>query len=310
MAGRIVVIGSNMIDLVTYARRMPERGETLEAERFQSGFGGKGANQAVAAALLGSEVAMIGRVGDDDFATGTLANFVRHGIDATHVARVPGVASGVAPILVEPGGENRILIAPGANAHLLPEDLLPARGLVEGAALAIFQLEIRTATVFAGLEMARKAGVATLLNPAPAPDGPLPDGMLGLVDHLVLNQSELAILSGLAPDAEIDVIDAANGLLARGVGRVVVTLGARGARLVGLEGVAVIAPVPVTALDTTGAGDAFIGAFAHFLVSGSSLETALAAASRYAALSVTRPGTQSSYADRASFARFSAGAAG
>lgn len=298
---RITVIGSNMIDLVTYAPRNPEPGETLEATGFAMGFGGKGANQAVAAALLGSRVAMVSKVGDDDFANGTLANFARYGIDTRHVTRMAGAASGVAPILVEPDGENRILIAPGANRHLRPADLEAAGETVRGSALVLFQLEVPVETVRAGLLLARTAGARTILNPAPAQE--LSPDILATVDFLILNQSELALLSGASAGKEVEIDAAAARLLDAGVGHVIVTLGARGACLFDRNGRQDIEAVPVSPVDTTGAGDAFIGSFAHFLSSGAGIVPALRQAARYAAMSVTKRGTQSSYPDAETFAR-------
>lgn len=298
---RITVIGSNMIDLITYAPRNPEPGETLAATDFAMGFGGKGANQAVAAALLGSRVAMVSKVGDDDFANGTLANFARYGIDTHHVTRVAGTASGVAPILVEPSGENRILIAPGANRYLLPTDLEAAGGTIRGSALVLFQLEVPVETVSAGLLLARAAGARTILNPAPAQE--LSSDTLAAVDYLILNESELALLSGAAPGKEVKIATAAARLRDAGVGHVIVTLGARGACLLDENGLQEVEAVPVSPVDTAGAGDAFIGSFAHFLSSGVGILPSLRHAAKYAAMSVTKRGTQSSYPDAETFAR-------
>lgn len=226
MAGRIAVIGSCMIDLVTYVTRMPEAGETLVAPSFEMGFGGKGANQAVACARLGSEVMMLAKVGDDDFGANTLRNFAAEGIDCRFVERVSGVSSGVAPIFVEPDGQNRILIVTGANDRLLP--------------------------------------------------------------------------------ADIDRAAAARTLLAAGLASVIVTLGGEGALWVSGDETRLIPPLAVTAVDTTGAGDAFIGGFAHHYVETGDIDAALIAASRYAAQSITARGTQRSFPSAAAFAAFCA----
>ncbi len=301
--GRIAVIGSSMMDLVTYVTRMPHAGETLQAPRFAMGFGGKGANQAVAAARLGSEVAMIGRVGDDAFGEATLANFRAHGIDTSHVQKTPGVSNGVAPIFVEPSGENRILIVPGANAHLAPADIDAAEAVLAAADLILLQLEIPLPTVYHAIGCARRLGKPVLLNPAPAA-ADLDRAALAGVTFFVPNESELCLLTGAEVASLAAAGVAARPLLAAGIAHVIVTLGAKGALWLSAAGEQPVAPVRVAATDTTGAGDAFIGAFAHFHTAGAPIGRALALAARYAADAITRPGTQTSFADRAGFARF------
>lgn len=303
MAERIAVIGSNMMDLVTYIHRMPTRGETLEAPDFAMGFGGKGANQAVAAARLGSQVAMVTCVGDDAFGPQVRANLEGNGIDITHVRTVEGMASGVAPIFVEPDGENSILIVKGANAALAPADIDAAAGMLRDAKAILLQLEVDLETVYHAVAFGAREGVTTILNPAPAhPD--LDISRMSGLDWFCPNESELAMISGLPTGTDAEVTEAARSLVARGVRHVVVTLGGRGARLVTADAVQEIAPVRVSPVDTTGAGDAFIGSFAHFLTGGHAPVEALGRAARYAALSITRRGTQSSYADAAEFAGF------
>lgn len=292
---KIAVVGSNMMDLVTYVDHMPLRGETVEAPSFEMGHGGKGANQAIAAARLGSAVVMVTRVGEDAFADATIANFARNGIDTTHVLRTPGAPSGVAPIFVEPSGENSILIVKGANAHLAPADVDAAADLLKGCALILMQLEIPVETVYHTVKRAKEWGVPTLLVPAPA----LPDldvARLADLAFLTPNETELATLTGLPVETEAQVEAAAKSLTARGIGTVVVTMGGRGALLVSGEEVRRVAPVKVEPVDTTGAGDAFIGAFAHFHTQGLPVFEALGEAATYAADSITRRGTQRSYA--------------
>ncbi|MTJ79565.1 MAG: ribokinase [Telmatospirillum sp.] len=303
MAGKIAVVGSNMVDLISYVIRMPDRGETIEAPAFEMGCGGKGANQAVAAAKLGADVLMVTKVGDDLFGDNTIRNFQSFGIDTRHVGKVAGTSSGVAPIFVEPSGENSILIIKGANGHLLPADIDRAADDLKACALILLQLEVPLETVYHTIAFGRRHGIATLLNPAPAaPDLDL-DRIRG-VTYLVPNETELALITGMPVDTPDDAGQAARSLIARGIETVIVTLGARGALLVGRDTVAAIPPVPVVPKDTTGAGDAFIGAFAHFHVQGRDLMTALSQAARYAALSITRPGTQKSYASAGDFAAF------
>jgi len=298
--GKIAVIGSNMVDLITYIDRLPAQGETLEAPDFALGCGGKGANQAVAAAKLGSEVLMVTKVGDDLFADNTLANFRRFGIDTRHVTRAPGRSSGVAPIFVQPDSHNSILIVKGANAALGPADIQAAEADLRDCALIVLQLEIALETVYAAIDCGQRLGIPVLLNPAPAV-ADLSAAHLARLDYFVPNETELALVSGL-PVADRDSAFAAARVLAgRGIRHVVVTLGAAGALYVGEEGEFSLPGQRVAALDTTGAGDAFIGCFAHGRVQGLGLREAMQRAVAYSALSVTGRGTQTSYPEAAVF---------
>lgn len=298
--GKIAVIGSNMVDLITYIERLPVQGETLEAPDFALGCGGKGANQAVAAAKLGSEVLMVTKVGDDLFADNTLANFRRFGIDTRHVTRAPGRSSGVAPIFVQPDSHNSILIVKGANAALGPADIQAAEADLRDCALIVLQLEIALETVYAAIDCGQRLGIPVLLNPAPAV-AELSAAHLARLDYFVPNETELALVSGL-PVADRDSAFAAARVLAgRGIRHVVVTLGAAGALYVGEEGEFSLPGQRVAALDTTGAGDAFIGCFAHGRVQGLGLREAMQRAVAYSALSVTGRGTQTSYPEAAVF---------
>jgi ribokinase len=300
---RIAVVGSNMVDLITYVDRMPVRGETVEAPRFEMGHGGKGANQAVAAAKLGAEVVMVTAVGDDLFGENTIRNLAAIGVDTTHVKRVAGKASGVAPITVEPNGENSIIIVKGANADLTPQDVERAGDALKTCDLILLQLEVPLETVYAAIRFGKAHGVRTVLNPAPAtPELDL--AHVRDVSYFIPNETELAILTKVPTETEADIEAAAKSLLAQGVPAVIVTLGARGALLATAEGVRRIAPTAVTPVDTTGAGDAFVGAFARYHAAGASLEAALARAARYAANSVLRNGTQKAYATEAEFEAF------
>jgi ribokinase len=303
---RIAVIGSNMVDLVTYVNRMPVRGETVEAPSFEMGHGGKGANQAVAAAKLGASVVMVTKVGDDMFADNTIRNLASFGVDTKHVRRVPGRSSGVAPIMVEPSGENSILIVKGANADLSPNDIERAAEDLKTCDLILLQLEIPLETVYAAIAFGKQHGVKTLLNPAPATPE-LDVDKIRDASFLVPNETELAILTGMPVDTEDEIAAAARSLIAKGVGTVIVTMGARGALLVTASQARAIAPVSVTPVDTTGAGDGFVGCFARYYGAGSTLEEALDKAVRYAADSVTRRGTQKAYATEGEFAVFCAG---
>lgn len=300
---RIAVIGSNMMDLVTYVDRMPARGETVEAPSFEMGHGGKGANQAIAAAKLGAEVLMVTKVGDDMFADNTIRNLQKFGVDTTHVGRVAGKPSGVAPIMVEPSGENSILIVKGANNDLLPADVERAAADLKTCDLILLQLEVPLETVYAALAFGKAHGVKTLLNPAPATRD-LDKRKVGDASFFVPNETELAILTGMPVETEAQIIAAAKSLIALGVGTVIVTMGARGALLATPTQTERIAPIAVKAVDTTGAGDAFVGSFARYFAAGETLQSALARAVRYAADSVTRRGTQKAYATEAEFTRF------
>jgi ribokinase len=302
---RIAVVGSNMIDLVTYVSRMPVRGETIEAPSFEMGHGGKGANQAIAAAKLGASVVMVTKVGDDMFADNTIKNFARFGVDTTHVGRVVGRSSGVAPIMVEPSGENSILIVKGANSDLSPADVERAAEDLTACDLILLQLEVPLETVYAAIAFGARHGVKTLLNPAPA----TPELDLEKIRHasfFVPNETELAILTGMPVDSESEIAAAARSLIAKGIGIVIVTMGSRGALLTTPTQVKRIAPIRVTPVDTTGAGDAFVGSFARYFAAGLGVEAALDKAIRYAADSVTRRGTQKAYAMESEFDTFCA----
>lgn len=299
----IAVIGSNMVDLVTYVTRMPADGETLEAPNFELGCGGKGANQAVAASKLGARVAMISKLGDDLFAENTLRNFERFGVDTEHVRRVSGVSSGVAPIFVSPDSRNRILIVKGANRHLRPADIDAAAAKIEASRLVVLQLEIAIDTVYYAIDFAAARGIPVLLNPAPGmPD--LDFARLAKLEFLVPNETELALVSGMPTDTPDAVERAAGSLVERGVKHVIVTLGEKGSLLVSRAGAVRVPPVAVEARDTTGAGDAYIGCFARHYVATADIPAAMRLASAYAAHSVTGLGTQKSYADAATFERF------
>lgn len=296
----IVVIGSNMVDLISYIDRMPVEGETIEAPDFALGCGGKGANQAVAAARLGSDVLMVTRVGDDIFGPNTLRNFEANGIDTRHVKVTPGT-SGVAPIFVDPESKNSIIIVKGANAALSPADVEAAAEDAAGAKLIVMQLEVPLETIYAGISLGERLGVPVLLNPAPA-NASLDFDQAARCAFFAPNETELATLTGLPTGSVDEVRVAAGKLLERGCRNVIVTMGSRGVMWMSDEGAEVVLdPFPVDAVDTTGAGDAFIGCFSHLVAGGRPVDKALRVANVYAANSVTKRGTQTSYADAAGF---------
>lgn len=292
---RVVVVGSTMIDLVVYTDRVPDAGETLVGRTFQMGFGGKGANQAVMASRLGAAVAMVNCLGDDDYARMTLTNFAAQGVDTAHVSTVPGTASGVAQIWVEPDGTNRIIIVPGANEHLDADRAAAGLRAAVDPGVVVGQLEVPQPATAAAFSAARERGVPTLLNPAPA--APISAELLAVTDWLLPNEVEFAALTdGSSAQEDAALLAAAERF---GV-RLLVTLGGDGAALVGPAGVTRFAAPSVDVRDTTGAGDAFVGAFATALALGMTERDAVAAAIRCASDSVTRPGTQASFPDAAS----------
>jgi ribokinase len=297
----IAVIGSSMVDLIAYTDEVPKAGETLEAKEFKMGCGGKGANQAVAAALLGSDVIMMARVGDDAFADNTIANFKTFGVNTDLVEKVAGVSSGVAPIWVDKDSQNRILIIPGANKHLLPADLDAAAERLAACSMIILQLEIPLETVYYAIDFGNQHGIPVILNPAPATTA-LDLDYACKCDFFVPNETELEILTGLPVETEEQIHAAADTLLEKGLKNLIVTLGEKGALWMhGKETTRVDAP-SVNAVDTTGAGDAFIGCFAHSYGRDADVEKAMKLAVRYASHSVTGKGTQTSYATAEEFA--------
>ncbi|KAF2754888.1 ribokinase-like protein [Pseudovirgaria hyperparasitica] len=313
----IAVIGSLNVDLVTRTPRIPAGGETLASKSFNIGFGGKGANQAVACARLSRTkvqaaqhaetdvaVQMVGAVGTDTFADDFLTSLKEDGLDVSLVEKVGGLNTGVAVILVEEDtGENRILISPGANEAIRPQGLLP-----KGAGVAVFQLEIPKDVVFATMAEAKKKGTIIILNPAPAI--PLPKEVFHGLHHLIVNESEAAILSHRSPDQinpDADLSAIAGEFIDAGVGHVIITLGSHGVffqtatkhqqRTVGT----LIPAEPVPVVDTTAAGDTFVGAYAVSVARAShgpnpakfDIASAVAFANRAASITVQRPGAQS-----------------
>jgi len=296
---RIAVVGSANVDLTTFSDTFPRPGETLFGKSFHLGFGGKGANQAVAARLCGADVVMVANVGNDLFGQATVDNFTKLGIDASHVRIVEGVSSGVAPIFVEPNGQNRIIVVKGANDTLKPADVEAAAAALRGVDTIVLQFEIPLDTVAYTVQLARKQGIRCIVNPAPAQ--PIAEVNLSGADYFVPNESEAELIAGLPVRSDDDAKKCAAALLQLGFRRVILTLGERGSLLATAEASELLPPFPVTPLDTSGAGDAFIGSFAVFLAEGLAEKDALTRASLYAALSTTRVGTQTSFHTRAEF---------
>lgn len=289
----ITVIGSNMIDLITYIDRMPVEGETVSAPDFEMGFGGKGANQAVAASRLGSDVTMITMVGHDNFGKQQLHNFHKVGVDTTCIG-VGSRNSGVAPIFVDPSSDNRIIVVKGANNELTPAVLDTFKEHIKNSKLIVLQQEIPLETNYHAIELAKEFNVPVLLNPAPA-NKDLNLKYVSKVEFFSPNETELSTLTGL-PTSNLDEIKkAANALIDEGVDNIIVTLGSKGALWVNKDHSEIIPGKKVDAVDTTGAGDSFIGSFAHYYTAGETVPEALKHANEYAAVTVTRKGTQKSY---------------
>jgi ribokinase len=296
---RIAVVGSANIDLVTFAERFPKAGETIFGQKFDLGFGGKGANQAVAAKLCGASVFMVARVGSDLFGPSTIENFKKMGIDTTHVRQVEGVSSGVAPIFVEPNGQNRILVVKGANDELKPAAVDAAADLLKAVDCIVLQFEIPIETVYHTIAFARKHGIRCILNPAPAQT--IDFKFLEGLDYFVPNESEAETIAEMPVKNLDDAKKCAQKLLGYGIKRVIITLGANGSLLAGKDGIEHLPAFPVKSVDSTGAGDAFIGSFAVFLGEGLPEQEAVRRANLYAGLSTTGIGTQKSFYDRARF---------
>lgn len=299
----IAVIGSNMVDLITYTNTLPKAGETLEAPDFALGCGGKGANQAVAAAKLGAAVVMVSKVGEDLFAENTVKNLRQFGVNTDHITVAKGTSSGVAPIFVDDQSQNRILIIKGANAHLTPADIDAAAEALKRCRLMVLQLEIPLPTVYHAIDFARQHGIQVILNPAPAV-ADLDIQYACQCDYFMPNETELEILTGLPVSTDEEVLRAGQMLLGRGLKNLIITLGSRGSIWMHGDAVHRVSPVEVQAVDTSGAGDAFIGCFAHFLIQHGDVAQAMQSASAYAACSVTGRGTQRSYPDADTFHRF------
>jgi ribokinase len=298
----IVVVGSSNTDMIIKLDRIPRPGETILGGEFVTAAGGKGANQAVGAARAGGRVTFIARVGRDMFGDQAVAGFVKDGIDVRHVFRDPTAPSGVALIFVAKDGENSIAVAGGANSRLTPADVRKAAKAIAGASAVVMQLETPLETVQAAADLAARARVPVILNPAPA--RPLPDRLLRKVSILTPNETEAELLTGIKVNDEAAAARAADKLRQRGVGTVILTLGARGAFIADGSGALLVAGFKVKAVDTTAAGDVFNGALAVALAEGQTLAAAARFANAAGAISVTRLGAQPSAPTRKEIEKF------
>ena len=299
---RIVVVGSSNMDLVVKAARIPAVGETILGEDFIMTPGGKGANQAVAAAKLGAEVYFVAKLGHDVFGEQSLNNFRKEGVNTEYVVQTEQAPSGVALIIVDHAGDNVIVVAPGANQNLSPQDVEKAQSAIASSGAVVAQLEVPLETVEYSARLASSAGVPFILNPAPARKLSLE--LLAMVDVLTPNETEAAILTGIEVISKDTAETAARDLLKCGVKAVILTMGAKGFLLAAGESTEFVPAVKVDAVDTTAAGDAFTGALAVGVAQGQTLREAAFFANHVAALSVTKMGSQSSMPTRHEVERF------
>lgn len=297
-APSICVVGSINLDMNAYVERFPRPGETLHGRRFTTGYGGKGANQAVMAARLGAKVSMVGRIGDDVFGHDMRRNLESEGIRTEFVKESKGVSSGVAVITIDEQGQNQIIVIPGANGLVTAADVEEAQAAITGAQVLLCQMEVPMEANLAALCIARNAGVTTIFNSAPV-SGEVPEEVYRLSDIFCPNESEAELLTGVPVHTLDDARLAASAIVARGARAALITLGAQGCLYVTADHEEHVPAPRVKAVDTTGAGDAFVGSLAHFLAAGLPVLDAIARANAIAAISVQHPGTQASYPRRA-----------
>jgi ribokinase len=290
---RITVVGSYATGLTMKVKRLPSSGETLLGTGYRVDYGGKGSNQAVGSARLGAKVNFVASIGKDAFGEMALSLYSDEGIDVAHVKQTDGAPTGVGFIMVEAAsGNNCIVIDPGANEFLTADDISGCSAAFESTSVVLTQLEIPVAAAEAALRLGRAAGAITILNPAPV--RPLPPSVFHLIDVLTPNQSEANVLTGRSPDAVIEPEKLARELIRSGVKQVVMTQGERGALIVTSSLSMHVPAVPMSAVDTTGAGDAFNAGLATALASGASLEAAVQFAVVTGGLAVTKEGVISS----------------
>ncbi len=291
---KVVVVGSANTDMVVTSPHLPKPGQTVLGGIFQKHPGGKGANQAVAAARAGAEVRFIAKLGPDSLGDETLDNLKREGINTEHVHRDPEHASGVALIMVDARGENLIAVAPGSNGTLQPEEIDAARNSIKAADILLLQMEIPFDTVLHTISLAAELNIPVILNPAPAPRQEIPPEIFAKIEYLTPNKGELDNLTGNLPSDKVDLITKAQILLKLGVKNVLITLGQKGSVLINNTQTLEIPTFPVKAVDTVAAGDCFNGCLATALAEGKEVSEAIRFASAAAAISVTRQGAQPS----------------
>lgn len=289
---KLLVVGSINMDLVTLTEKTPKIGETILGRSFAQIPGGKGANQAVAMARLGADVSMIGRVGDDSFGKTLMDGMKKDGLKIDGVEVVEGVSTGIATIIVDEEANNSIIVVAGANFEIEKRDLDRHRELYEKSDIVIHQLETPLEVVEESLKIAKSMGKTTILNPAPAKE--LSDEIIANIDYLIPNETELEILSGIEVKTEEDVLKAAKIVMDKGVEKLVVTLGSKGAMYIDRDSSYLVGAHKVEALDTTAAGDSFIGGLTTGLSKGMEFREAMEFAAKVGAITVTRRGAQTS----------------
>jgi len=282
---KVTVVGSFMMDLVVKAQRRPQKGETLIGEEFGMFTGGKGCNQAIAAARLGAYTYMVGRLGNDLFGDTFMKTLTEEKIVTDYIVRDPEVGTGVGTPVVDAEGDNSIIIIPRANMRLSIEDVEKAEPSIASADVLILQLEVPLEASEKAAQIAKENGATVILNPAPARE--LPDSFLSKIDILTPNETETEMLTGIAVNEQSDAEEAAKILLDKGMSAVILTLGARGALLLTSEMTKLVPAYKVNVVDTTAAGDAFCGALATALARGESLEKATEYANAAGAFAVT-----------------------
>lgn len=288
MKSKICVVGSSNIDQISYVEKIPGDGETVFGSSYQMGFGGKGANQAIMASLLGAETYMITCLGEDVYADMTIENYKKNNINIDYLQIVPG-SSGVAPIWVDESGQNRIIVISGSNDHIDAEKAIQALSEIEDLKIIVGQFEIPLEVTERVFSFAKENNITTILNPAPAK---IPsENLLSLTDWFIPNEVEFATISKMDAFIDENLINYGNSLS----GNLIVTLGDKGAATIDKDSVIKIPAPSVKAVDTTGAGDAFVGAFAYGLASDLTPQDAIKLAIDRASNSVTKPGTQISY---------------
>ena len=290
--GKLIVVGSANTDLVIHAPHFPQPGETVIGDGFMTNFGGKGANQAVAAARLGVSTTFVGKVGSDEFGKATVAHLIKEGIDVSHLYTSPNKPSGVALITTVDGGENSIVVNSGANFDLTVEDIEKAEDAFTSASIVLMQLETPVNALVAAARLAKSHDCYVVLNPAPAPKRQLPQELLQNVDLLIPNETEASAISGCEITDTSTAMQAIGIIQKTGVKDVIITIGSKGA-IASIEGKPTLIPAfKVKAVDTTAAGDTFCGALCAALINGSDKRSALTFANKASSISVTKAGAQ------------------
>ena len=292
---KICVVGSSNYDLIAYTDRMPKIGETIHGNKFEMGFGGKGANQAVAAAKLGADVTMVVKLGEDVFGRDTLNNFKSLGMNDKYIYFTDKASSGVAPITVDKNAHNSIIVVAGANNLLTEDEVEAARKDIADSKVMICQMEIPLNVTKKALQIAREERVLTVYNPAPAPAEGIPEDVIALADIFCPNETETELLTGMSVETIEEAVEAGKALLKKGAKMIVMTLGERGSMIIDSDSCKHVKTEKVKAVDTTGAGDSFIGSLGYFIAAGYDIEESVKRANKVAAVSVQKPGTQKSY---------------